>query len=1438
MAPKRRPANVVRSGNAGNSTKPSKPTTTDDKSKSSTTTKDGQPTPEGPPRPPPLFPAGYKTPISILNEKCQKMGWERPVVESRTNRGSDPQTFSGSVILKKRVSKNIYNLDEVRLTPHPPLEIGSAAEAKHYAATYALFRFCSHLPMAMTLPPSIRPYWTTLTAEKAASPPHQAWEYSTDPFAAKKEVEDRQSRKKEKEVAREQENGGAGGSGSGRGTPTTRSGGGGGGGGGGYEWERAPEVRMAPALREMVEGTVRKMMQQFPSAVLEASRDATATASTAPSGVSTPALDVNSLKTQLTTLGFRPTHITSALSALSAAHARLHSTCSSTNDPLVLSLSILSPLEAAIEWLLLHLPEDDLPQRYRPSTSSADFITGASVTAGGKTALVRGWLVDKLVKQAGFPRKAVEKILEQEERESVALDMLGRRLCGWEVDEDGWGVEEYGGGWAGDNVADEERKVTREEEIMTVEAVLGERYTQVSATEFTVQIPSESTLDTITLHVLFDESSPYPSPQYPKHPPSFYITSDDLPAYMRLHLHAQLLRQFRDPERHDLTSVLESGTGGAVLSMVEYLGTTLPSIIESPPDVGEVTKYLVPKVEEVIPSQNNRSAVRRKPRQNGQGTKRRIPTAEEEEAVRKRQKAMLDDPKYAPMLKDRMGLPAWKERENITKTLQDNRVLVVVGETGCGKSTQLPQFILDSEIASGRGASTNIIVTQPRRVAAMGVAARVAQERLEDVDKSPQTVGYAIRGERRAGSDTRLLFCTTGVVLRRLGSGDPDLLGVSHVIVDEAHERGVDTDLLICLLRDLLERNKSIKVILMSATINEQIFINYFGGCPSLTIPGFTHPVTDRYLEDVISEIRYQPQASRFGPRQTEEQKAAVRTEFSKLNLDAESLRALETISAADRIDYGLVAAIVKHIVNNAKSSAGAILVFMPGVMEIRQCITELLSTSLGPVEIMPLHANLSSAEQRRVFLPTTPKRKIVVATNVAETSVTIPDVIYVVDGGRVKETQYDADNGMQKLVECWTSRASGRQRRGRAGRTQPGECYKLYTRRTENNSMPRFPIPEILRTPLEALFLQVKAMNEDTDVKAFLSKAIDPPKMDAINAAWQTLQDLGAVEGEDHKSRLTALGRHMSTIPVDLRLAKMLVLGTIFKCLDPILTIAALLSSKPLFTSPMDKRDESKKARESFAWARSDLLTDVKAYDACMALRSKGESHGAVRQFCEQNYISATTIRDITSLRGDFLTALSSIGFVDLNPTSLAKYSVNSKIDNLVKGVIVGGLYPRIARIAMPKAQFERVQQGAVQKDHEAKEVKMFDQSGRVFIHPSSVLFTESGFKSGYLAYFGKAETSKVFLRDATEVPLYGLLLFGGNITINHWAGGIMLGTDGHVKLRAGTRIGVLCSQLRRLLDAQLSEQIESPHSVDMTGHEEVVQAMMALLQRDGLSL
>lgn len=392
--------------------------------------------------------------------------------------------------------------------------------------------------------------------------------------------------------------------------------------------------------------------------------------SAAASGTSTPALNINEIENQLTTLGFRPAHIRSCLSAVSSAYARLHSSSSSLNDPLVLSLSFLSPLEAGIEWLLLHLPEDDLPPRYRPTTSSSDFVTGASAKSGGKDGLVKGWLVDKMVKKAGFPRKAVEMVLENQMEQGAVLDELGRRLCGYDS------IPPL---WSGDEEETTTRETTRVEELLALEAVLGDKFIKVTESEYSIQLESQTSSDILHLNIIFDPLSPYPSSQYPESPPSFFISSPTIPSYMRLHLHRSLLEQFRDPERYDLRGVLEGGAGGAVLSMVEYLEGVLPDMLENPPDVGKVTEHLVPKVEEV--KQEMSAEVRRKVQKRSNGTsKRRTYTSEEHENVKRRRDEAFAKQDYAKMLADRAKLPAWKERENIVQALESNRVLVVVGE--------------------------------------------------------------------------------------------------------------------------------------------------------------------------------------------------------------------------------------------------------------------------------------------------------------------------------------------------------------------------------------------------------------------------------------------------------------------------------------------------------------------------------------------------------------------------------------------------------------------------------------------------------------------------------------------------------------------------------------------------------------------------------------
>jgi HrpA-like RNA helicase len=305
-------------------------------------------------------------------------------------------------------------------------------------------------------------------------------------------------------------------------------------------------------------------------------------------------------------------------------------------------------------------------------------------------------------------------------------------------------------------------------------------------------------------------------------------------------------------------------------------------------------------------------------------------------------------------------------------------------------------------LESEKGGHCNIICTQPRRISATSLADRVAAER---VDKVGNEIGYSIRGESKQSSNTKLLFCTTGVLLRMI-QNDTELSHISHVIIDEVHERGVESDFLLVLLRDLLQRRSDLRVILMSATIEASTVANYFT-CPVVEIPGFTHPVQDYYLESILEELDYTPKnlVSKTKKKDAEE----VDDEMEELTVGTVSLKKLVQTErdSGFQIDYELIARVVAHICSNGE--AGAILIFLPGIMEIKKCIQEIKqfnNSILSELEILPLHSNLTSQEQSQVFKKMMPgKRKVVVSTNIAETSVTIDDVVFVIDTGRVKGT-------------------------------------------------------------------------------------------------------------------------------------------------------------------------------------------------------------------------------------------------------------------------------------------------------------------------------------------------------------------------------------------------------------------------------------------------
>ncbi|KAF4606324.1 hypothetical protein EYR38_000377 [Pleurotus pulmonarius] len=1304
---------IVKSGNAGNSSKG----------------KEKTPDPVADPnKPPPLFPPGSKFPASLLSERCAIDARKKDGKSLKLTLKNDGYSFV--VTLRRLNKKSDSGMDSVRLEPHPPYICPTALEARHWGATYALYRFCNGIRLQLVLPKGPRDYWNQLASEHAQAPDHQSWMYEADPFAARKTVVERQAKaaiKNEQKATGLQQ---------GTGSPSVQS----------KEFAKCPEVRMATSLRDVVESCIKTGLSMYPEV-----GDASA-------GLTDSVMSVAA--SQLKTLGFtsqQAKKATDFLSAPSTLASRL--------------LAGLPPLEACIEYLVLDLPECDLPPRFLPADHSSDpFITSAHT---GTDDLRQRWIKEKAVKDAGWPKHIVDEIAGDKrfcESFEILVAALGQRLIGNKLED-----------------------LVVEGKATVVYTLNEEEYSALGAH---FEDPGHLVMPLfsapILLHVLVSPDR-FPSRGFAP----IYITSKSVPGYVRLHLLACLLDELRDP-------ALSGGDEDLCMIAMRVLEDAWAAIEDNgPPDVSEVMRHMLPataqpsQTDEIVEKDASKSAPSRRRRPGQARVDKRT-----DEKVKQEFEALCRTSKYEEILEARKKLPAFAAKEDFLDKLQGSRVVVVVGETGepsfnshrtppdsatgSGKTTQLPQFILDSLILSGSGSKASIIVTQPRRISAISVSERVHYERTKD-----GSVGYAIRGESK------------------LSSGDT-LKDVTHVVVDEVHERSVDCDFLLLELKELLKSHPTLKVVLMSATINYSIFSKYFNDAPLLKIPGFTHPVTDIYLEDIIPMIGYRPhigkQIKRGGNK--EEEEFGERT-----NLQEDDIRAIQAVSRNDRVDYQLIAGLINHIIKHEAKSA--ILVFLPGTQEIRQCIEAIrASVPSGSTDVFPLHANLSSDEQLRVFAPTK-KWKIIAATNVAETSITIDDVVHVIDSGKVKENAYSPELGFSTLKETWVAKAAARQRRGRAGRTQPGKCFKLFTKKMESE-MKEFSTPEMLRISLENVLLTVKVMREGEDVERYLNQAIDPPSTVAIKNAMDTLEDLGAIDSE---GTLSSLGKHLSMLSVDLRLAKMLILGTIFRCLDPILSIVAMLSSKPLFLSPAEQREEANRAREKFVTGSSDLLTDVTAYNEVVGLRKAGKPQSQIKRYCDEAR-PLSNLRDITTVRHELIATLADIGFVPLQVSpDDPSLNTNSNKTNVLKAVVAGGLWPRVARVYLPTSaiKFDKVQAGSVQRDNSAKEFRFYDLKGeRAFLHPSSILFTVAAWKSPIVAFFQQHKTSKSFLRSVTEVvPVYGALLFGGPVSINHIAGGVTIqSTVGHIKLKAWPRIGVLVNQLRYGTSAELDVYLHSPHS------------------------
>lgn len=858
-----------------------------------------------------------------------------------------------------------------------------------------------------------------------------------------------------------------------------------------------------------------------------------------------------------------------------------------------------------------------------------------------------------------------------------------------------------------------------------------------------------------------------------------------------------------------------------------------------------------------------------------------------------------------PLPPARAALPAAAYRRELLTSLDSSRVVVICGATGCGKSTNIPQYILEGMVAAGREESTNIIVTQPRRVAATSLGERVAAERNSPSPGSPgSVVGYNVRLARRVSPEARIVYCTVGILLRMLVSpSDLDehmddvaaavgceanegttprknlprpLSSISHVIIDEVHERDLNTDFALTLLRSVLAENPDIRIVLMSATSSPDLFVNYFrsaklGITPIvLSIPGRTFPVSNNWLTDCEKFV-----GTRLNGWSHSEDIIPMRNQSSDDEMDIQI-----SPQATARIDYEfvckLIVAIVRkqrtegHLDASARSRAprkdGAVLVFCPGKGEISALSRVLLEHPVvgdrSVCNVLKLHSTVSSADQRLVFRQASAGIvKIVLATNVAETSITISDVSSVIDTGRVKESRFNASSRIRELVTVWTSKASATQRAGRSGRTGPGVCWRLYSKEFFNDKMPARTSPEIMRTPLDELVLQCCLLQEQrrsredsmgTSPIQFLRQAPEPPPIKSLLHACNHLLEVGGLEllsiEPEYRFQLTPLGYHLAHLPMDAKVAKCLIVGCILECIEPALTIAASLShTKSIWLPFVDggqlDRNETRKRQEKLVeegfggrdWrggvAKGDLIGVIAAYNSWMVQTKEKDR----RKFASKNGLDHNILKEVHSLRCQFKDALNDAGFLDLeSKNDSSRWSDDALFTSCC---LVAGLYPNVATLVRPQKGRGNFRGGRfITKDGDlCKASSNSFQSKRLQNTRETGLdaYTVYHEKHRTVGTDTKAGQGVVFLNEVNFVSRYALLLFAGSVETR----GTAIVLDGWLKFKVGekSRTGaILIVELRKELDNVMTRHIASTDRTDVETYEDckrVLQVVRKLL-------
>jgi ATP-dependent helicase HrpA len=629
------------------------------------------------------------------------------------------------------------------------------------------------------------------------------------------------------------------------------------------------------------------------------------------------------------------------------------------------------------------------------------------------------------------------------------------------------------------------------------------------------------------------------------------------------------------------------------------------------------------------------------------------------------------------------SLPISSRKDEIISAIQEHQVVVVAGDTGSGKTTQLPKMCLEA----GRAAGRNLIgCTQPRRIAAMSVAERVQEELA-----APELVGYKIRFSDRTGPQTKIKFMTDGVLLAET-QGDRTLRRYDTLIIDEAHERSLNIDFLLGYLHQLLAKRSDLKLIISSATIDTEKFSRHFGDAPIIQVEGRTYPVS----------IEYCPPGT-----------------------DSEEEEEVKDLS-------GLVIEQVRRVMSRP---GGDMLVFMPTERDILETTDALRKQLEGKALVLPLFGRLQGGEQRRIFQPAQ-QRKIIVATNVAETSITVPGIETVIDTGLARISRYSPRSGTTSLPVARVSKASCSQRAGRCGRIGPGRCIRLYSEE-DFLSRPEFTLPEILRSNLAEVILQMTALHLPPPAQF---PFLDPPASQAVSEGYRTLRELGALTAEH---RLTERGTIMARLPLDPRISRMIIESAELGSLREVCVIAAALAIQDPRIVPAEKKEKARQAHLQFAAPGSDLLTLVNLWHACRGVQGKAPTSGELRRFCTANFCSWQRMREWFDIHEQILRILSQ--HEEFVP-ALQRMSADE------------------AAPASPEAVHQAVTAGFLRNIATKKEKNTYLITGNreAVIFPGSCLYNKAG---QWLVATDFVQTSQLFARMAANIDVAWLERLGGDL-------------------------------------------------------------------------